>query len=709
VLAGNDPFVDAVAVGDFNGDGKPDIVTAGSNGLTVFLGQGDGTFQAEPSIYAGPNGAELVATGDFDGDGKLDVISEVDGTVSVQLGNGDGTFGAPHLINVGAAVDVAVGDFNGDGKLDFAVLQAASFGEDGKVQIFLGNGDGTFTPQPAFDAGGPIYNNGEFNGDQLVAADMNGDGKTDLVVSTTTGPLSGFLGDGHGNFTLSDQPAVTRSDDGGQIAVGDLNGDGIPDIVSTQYFPAPSDGTTASPATLSVLLGTGGGMFAPAISVPLPLPDNYQNSLNNGEGTGVTAVAVGDVNGDGVPDIVLQTASDGEIVLPGKGDGSFGTGYFVNVHEDQRPDLTLALADLNGDGRPDLVTVGNDASTNITDGGGVGGGPLVGIQVALNTPQNILPENASTIIDRAAIADPILQLANGPGTLTNVGNAYTLDLGMLSQNASVSSTFALANMAAAPADSFDGIFGAPTGSGFSISGASLPNAVAAGGSTTGLAFAADTGSLGSHSETLVFAPRDISTSGTSGLELAPITLTVTDAVVSGTALPPASLGPLPSAIVLPNIRVGATDTQDLAVTNAAASGAANLDVGISASGDASASGAVTGLAPQATDAPSLVVGVDSSTAWAARRHHHRLAALRPGRRHVGLARNRRPGVRRRLSHRFGRGARARHHRACRRSGRDRAEPHQYCARGRLFRKPRCCDQRGQRRPRQRLRRRHRNG
>ena len=330
---------------------------------------------------------------------------------------------------------------------------------------------------------------------------------------------------------------------------------------------------------------------------------NPEMSLTETEQTNIAAVAIGDVTGDGVPDIVLQTYGAGEIVLPGTGGGSFGAGYFVEPGGAKTNSSPLALADLNGDGRLDMVT-----------GGIAAGAGNNGIAVSLNDAQTILPASASTIIDRAAIADPILQLANGPGTLSHVGNLYTLDLGLLSQNASVASSFALANAAVAPADGFDGILGTPSGSGFSISGASLPDAVAAGGSTTGLTFAADTGSLGSHSETLVFAPRDISSSGTSGLELTPITLTVLDAVVNGTALPPASLGPLPSAIVLPNTHIGGADTQALAVTNAAASGAATLDVGLAASGDASASGSVTGLAPQATDSTDLTVGVDGSQA-----------------------------------------------------------------------------------------------
>ena len=625
----------AINVGDVNGDGKPDILASflgaasDDSGLTVYLGQGDGTFLAQPEISDGLQLTTGAITGDVNGDGKVDAISfegaagdygsnpDDAGLLSVQLGTGDGSFDAPILTDISAAGhtvnSIATGDFNGDGKLDIAVLDAAPFfGEDGQVQIYLGNGDGTFTPEPIFDAGGPVDPGITFptQASGIVATDLNGDGKTDLVVNTTSGPLSVFLGDGHGGFTLADQPALPQNVEGGPIAVGDLNGDGIPDIVSTQFFPPAGDGTTAPPATVSVLIGRGDGTFAPAINVPLPVHGQYADVYAVDGATNIVDVAIGDVTGDGMPDIVLQTESAGEIVLPGTGGGSFGSGYYVEPGGAKTFSNQLALADLNGDGRLDMVTGGQTAGDGFNGGGGLNDG----IAVSLNTAQAILPASASTVIDRAAIADPVLQLANGSGTLSQVGNAYSLDLGALSQNASVATTFALANAAASPADGFDGIFGAPSGDGFTISGASLADAVAAGGSYTGLTFAADTGGLGSHSETLVFAPRDISTSGTAALELTPITLTVLDAVVSGTVLPPASLGPLPGALVLPNTRVGGADTQALTVTNAAASGAATLDVGLAASGDASASGAVTALAPQATDSMSLMVGVDSSAA-----------------------------------------------------------------------------------------------
>src|SRR6266436_6398742 len=139
--AGYDPI--SVAVGDFNGDGVPDLVVADrvSNNVSVLLGNGDGTFQT-PVAFATGTRPQSVAVGDFNGDGKLDLVVANEGSnnVSVLLGNGDGAFQAAQNFPAGTnPQSVAVGDFNGDGKLDLAVANEGS----GDVSVLLGNGDGT--------------------------------------------------------------------------------------------------------------------------------------------------------------------------------------------------------------------------------------------------------------------------------------------------------------------------------------------------------------------------------------------------------------------------------------------------------------------------------------------------------------------------------------------------------------------------------------
>jgi predicted NUDIX family NTP pyrophosphohydrolase len=175
--AGSGPW--SVAVGDFNGDGKPDLAVANeeSNNLSVLLGNGDGTFQTAVNYSVGLQ-PWSVAVGDFNLDGKPDlaVANEGSSNVSVLLGNGEGTFQA--AVNYGAGSgpwSVAVGDFNGDGKLDLAVADTVS----NSVSVLLGNGDGTFQAGVNYVAGmGP---------NSVAVGDFNGDGKLDLAVANAYG------------------------------------------------------------------------------------------------------------------------------------------------------------------------------------------------------------------------------------------------------------------------------------------------------------------------------------------------------------------------------------------------------------------------------------------------------------------------------------------------------------------------------------------
>jgi hypothetical protein len=539
------------------------------------------------------------------------------------LGDGDGGFAEPVETDVGpSAEQMVAGDFNGDGKLDLAVLSGNT------VKLFYGNGDGTFRTGPITDVSAPLD-----LGDQLVAADLNGDGKLDLVIPTTS-PTTGLpgvailLGNGEGGFTLAAQPTLgfTYADSGGVVtlvAVADLNGDDIPDIVAVPQSDVVGDNTA------EVLLGNGDGTFRSAVSVPLS-PTGLSGSATDQN----VAISTGDVTGDGKPDIVVE--SDGVVIAPGNGDGTFGPAYSdAAVDDDGNTTDTfgqMTLADVNGDGRLDLVTTqtgGSEAGSSVIDG----------ISVSLGTAQTVLPASASVTVDRAAVAQPTITELSGGGTLTQDGNAYTLDLGTFAQNSTAAAVLALVNAAAAPADSFDGTFSTPTGSGFTLTGATLSAAIAAGQSQGGITFTADTSTPGSHSETITFAPRDataetVQTASVAeddstpanlpstpdpdavAAELPALTLTITDTVTPAVApTGPAILAPV-SAIVLPNVRVGAADTKALPITNSATSGSADLGVTATASGEATVNGSVSGLAPQATDDTSLVAGLNTGTAGA---------------------------------------------------------------------------------------------
>jgi len=330
-----------VAIGDLNGDGRPDLVTANSPAgtLSVLLANGDGTFKAKTDLAIGGNPAS-VAIGDLNGDGRPDlaVTISASGTVSVLLGNGDGTFGAETDFGTGGPF-VAIGDLNGDGKPDLAV---ASYNA---VSVLLGNGDGTFGAETEF-ATGP--------GSTFVAiGDLNADGKPDLVTANGGGypsygsTVSVLLGNGNGTFGARADFSTGYGPT--SVAIGDLNGDGKPDLAVANGGAYPWFGNT-----VSILLGNGNGTFA--------------GDAQFGTGRNPRSVAIGDLNGDGKPDLV--TANSGAYpssgpstvsVLLGNGNGTFGaetefaTGFGPTF---------LAIGDLNGDSRLDLVTANSGASYN---------------------------------------------------------------------------------------------------------------------------------------------------------------------------------------------------------------------------------------------------------------------------------------------------------------------------------------------------------
>ena len=354
-----------VAVGDFNGDGKPDLAISGWNGgaiVSLLLGNGDGTFQAPIEFPAGLEDSPLVV-GDFNGDGKLDLAkSDSAGTVSVLLGNGDGTFQAAASYYAGVdPISIAVGDFNRDGKLDLVVANKGTLENnftDSSVLVLIGNGDGTFKPAVAY---GPVR-----NPYSVAVGDFNGDGNLDLAVANDgnsggAGAVSVLLGNGDGTFQRSVSYDVGVS--GLWVAVADFNGDGKPDL-ALLAGDRDKDG---------VLLGNGDGTFQAAIPFP---PGNY-----------IQPLAVGDFNGDGkldlvVADIIARGSVD---VLLGNGDGTFQTPVNYGPGMDTTDIAHVAVGDFNGDGKPDLVV-----PINLSGGGGV-------VTVLLNTCVSASPSLAASL------------------------------------------------------------------------------------------------------------------------------------------------------------------------------------------------------------------------------------------------------------------------------------------------------------------------
>ena len=420
----------SIAEGDFNGDGHLDaVVVGGSNGpggVAMLLGHGDGTFQP-PAVYAANLGLISVAVADFNGDGRLDLVAGEDYStnVVVMLGVGDGTFLPPTAFAAGSGpVALVTGDFNGDQRADLAVAYAGDTyiygsGPGGGVAILLGNGDGTFQPAVSYAVGTIVLSivAGDFDGDgtldlatgnieshgvsillnrgdgtfltpslalsederTIESADFNGDGRLDLAL-VSTGEVS--LGNGDGTFQAPRRYGQASSM---SLAAADFNGDGHPDLAAGfndngSMFLGDGDGTFQQPIPFQLA----GGLFAiiagdfdgdgrPDLAAVLHFFDSMAVLLGNGDGSfrpqsvnavGIepTSVATGDFNGDGRLDLAAENIGDGTIsVLLGNGDGTFqrqavyraGPGVF-----------SLGVGDFNGDGRLDLATLIHDDPSN---------------------------------------------------------------------------------------------------------------------------------------------------------------------------------------------------------------------------------------------------------------------------------------------------------------------------------------------------------
>jgi hypothetical protein len=321
---GNSPI--AVAVADFNGDGRPDLAVANNRDgtVSVLLANADGTFQAAHNYGAGTAPKSVVA-GDFNGDGRMDlaVANAMTNNVSILIGNGNGTFQAAVNYAAGSAPQAVVSaDFNGDGKLDLAVANQ-SLGAGPKVSVLLGNGDGTFRPLVGYKAENPL---------SLAVGDMNADGLLDLVVGNNGGGSIQVLpGKGDGTFL----PAIKSSSFQGiaSIQVGDFNRDGRLDVAWG----------------LNVQLGNGDGTLQAPVSVGLA------------DASG--GVAVADMNGDGKLDLVTAGSNAGHASLAlGNGDGTFAPAVSYLAQPGTK---AAAVADFNGDGRLDIV-VTNQSSNTVT-------------------------------------------------------------------------------------------------------------------------------------------------------------------------------------------------------------------------------------------------------------------------------------------------------------------------------------------------------
>jgi len=346
-----------VVVGDFNDDGRPDVAvfSAVAGTVSILLNNGDGTLAAPMDFPAvspepgGPTDFSALAVGDFNNDNNLDVLVAQNsdsvsgnGEIAVLLGNGKGVFGTPIITSLDFFSDtfLGVGDFNADNKPDVVVLGADPGSLNGVITL-LGNGDGTFSRGEEVAVGiSPVGH---------IVADVNHDGKLDLVISAgigTANTLFVFLGDGNGTFHrpkqfMSQAPATAS------LIAGDFNHDGEVDLVSTSFQPVMCEfgvcHAEGPPGALAVMLGSSDGSFGGPGVVS--------------SGQDFLYPAVGDFDGDGNPDIAVESRF-GKFefgVYFGNGQGNFSAPSGVSL----TALLGAQVADFNGDGLMDLVALGD--------------------------------------------------------------------------------------------------------------------------------------------------------------------------------------------------------------------------------------------------------------------------------------------------------------------------------------------------------------
>jgi hypothetical protein len=388
----NYPFLGTFTAVDLNGDGKPDLAGSGQSAAAVMLNNGNGTFQPKVE-YPVAGATQAVAAGDFNGDGRVDVIVTINSpqiSLALLTGNGDGTLNpAVHFPNTSGfdSPDVVATDLNNDGKLDVVILHmiacfTAPCVAAEVITVMLGNGDGTFQTR---ELAAPQHMHA------LETGDFNRDGLPDLAIGSENTKLHILLGLGDGTFAR--QPEMTLVPGGdlfsacNDVDVADFNRDTLQDLV----VPLGNGNGNV------VLLGNGDGTFRQSFRITERATSAPLN------------LAVADFNLDGSPDIA-RAMGDGTLglmeIANGNGDGTFQAPvrYLVPPSQSSLGGLFVIAGDLNSDSKPDaaLSVGGASAFLNVLINS-TGGGSTPPTQAPPAAPVLLSPANGARLPINQAI------------------------------------------------------------------------------------------------------------------------------------------------------------------------------------------------------------------------------------------------------------------------------------------------------------------